>query len=169
MIPPQILKNLFIILVSQSGKSIIFFFMFSHVSKTFNAFLQRTLSSIYHLLPTVPLDTTNTLFTVYLPSLGLSTLQKDNHYIKCSPTSKSTTFNNAVSQNLSHHHHSQYQFHKRLAGLQSIYSNAAEEKNLVAPVRYQSNRFTVHNITAPTKLYGQSGQSSPHCPPVSKL
>jgi hypothetical protein len=128
-----------------------------------------TFQHLSSFLPTVPLDTTNILFTVYLPSLGLSILQKDNHYIKCSPTSKPTTFNNAISQNLSHHHHSQYQFHKRLAGLQSIYRNAAEEKNLVAPVRYQSNQFTVHNITAPTKLYGQSSQSSPYCPPVSKL
>lgn len=85
----------------------------------------------------------------------------------------------AISQNLSHPH-SQYQFHKKLDGLQRISRHANEEKNLVAPVRYQPSQSTTHNFTPQTKVHKQSQSHPAHtfmhhisnhlnCPTVSKL
>lgn len=136
--------------------------MFSHVSNILNAFLQFCFPTFIVFYPLFNQVRQIDFTQYYLLSLGLSTLEKDNHY-----------------SNLSHHH-SRYQFHKRLGGLQRISGHAAEEKNLVAPVWYPSSQSTTHNFTPQTKVHTQS-QSHPvhnfmhcisnhlYCPTVNKF
>lgn len=139
--------------------------MFSHVSYILNAFLQFRFPAFIVFYPLF-LQVWQIYFTQYIFS-----------HLVCLPQRKITI--TAISQNLSHHR-SQYQLHKKLGGLQRIYGHAAKEKNLVAPVWYQSNKSTTHNFTPQTKVHKES-QSHPvhnfmycisnhlHCPTVSKL
>lgn len=139
--------------------------MFSHVSNILNAFLQFRFPAFIVFYPLF-LHVWQIDFTQYIFS----------HFV-CLPQRRIII--RAISQNLSHHH-SQYQFHKKLGGLQRISGHAAEEKNLVAPVWYQSSQCTTHNFTPQTTVHKQS-QSHPvhnfmhcisnhlYCPTVSKL
>ena len=125
--------------------------MFSHVSNILNAFLQFHFPAFIVFYPLL-LRVWQTDFTQYIIS----------HLVSL-PYRRITI--TAISQNLSHH--SQYQFHKKLGGLQRISGHAAQEKNLVAPVWYQSSQSTTHNLTPQTKVHKQS-QSHPvhnfmHC------
>jgi hypothetical protein len=119
--------------------------MFSHVSNILNAFLQFHFPAFIFFYPLF-LHVWQTDFTQYIFS-----------HLASLPYRRITI--TAISQNLSHHH-SQYQFHKKLGGLQRISGHATEEKNVVAPVWYQSSQSTTHNLTPHTKVHKQS-QSHP--------
>lgn len=119
--------------------------MFSHVFNILNAFLQSHFPAFIVFYP-LYLQVQQIYFTQYIFS-----------HLVCLPQIRIT--NTASSQNLSHLH-SQYQFHKKLGGLQRISGHATEEKSLVAPVRYQSSQSTIHNFTPQTEVHQQC-QSHP--------
>jgi hypothetical protein len=139
--------------------------MFSCASSILNALLQSRFPAFIVFGP------------LFLQVWQIGFTQYTFSHLVCLPYSRITII--AISQNLSHHH-SQYQFHTKLGGLQRISGHATEVKNLVAPVRYQSSQSTTHNFTPQTKVHKQS-QSHPvhnfmhhisnhlYCPTVSKL
>jgi len=140
--------------------------MFSHVSNILNAFLQFNFPAF------------NIFYPLFLRVWQIDFTQYIFSHLVCLPYRRIAI--TAISQDLSHHH-PQHQFHKKLGGLQRIYGHAAEEKNIVAPVWYQSSQSTTHNFTPQTKVHIQSHQSHPvhnfmhcisnhlYCPTVSKL